>query len=201
MNKRFPYRWYWRADDGRIYSAKDQKLVNIDDPGYKEFISSGHYPTRWPTDTDYVTQTDETLREVIGKHNLSVTPEEMLTKYANDKHDKVVHGGISVNVAPAGKKTNVIEVQTDVKGLALLHVAYTTALANPAAIVHWKQTNGGLDLSGPQVKTIFAEVQAHIDAANKTRTQVLSAINEGTIKKPSQIDNPPAPISAWPLNS
>lgn len=202
MQKAFPHRWYWLADDGRIYSAKDQALVSADDSGYKAFLANGKKPAPWPLEGDFKTQSMASLADLLtNRYGLHVTREDALHQYTNDKYERVAHGGIAVNVAPLGKKPVVIEVKTDAKGLALLNTAMTTAAINPAAVLHWGQRHGGLDLSATQIKTMFAAVQAHIDGSAKTRSQVLAAIKDGSVTTETQIDRPPAPIPAWPLNS
>jgi hypothetical protein len=69
IHPRFPARWYWLADDGRLYSAETKGVVPEDDAGYAEFLAQGERPTRWPHD-DAGVQTDAALWAVLGPYGL-----------------------------------------------------------------------------------------------------------------------------------
>lgn len=66
-----PYRWYWRAEDSRIFSSASQGMVSEDDDDYQAWLTAGFMPSRWPRD-DLGNQTDAALAEVLAPYGLSV---------------------------------------------------------------------------------------------------------------------------------
>lgn len=62
-----PEDWYWLADDDRLYSSKQNNLVDESDQDFIAWKAAGHEPTPWPVDGDG-NQTFESLAEVLTPH-------------------------------------------------------------------------------------------------------------------------------------
>ncbi|MCD4511540.1 hypothetical protein LQT97_09845 [Brucella pseudogrignonensis] len=67
-----PMNWFWKADDGRIYSSAAQSLINSDDDVYVAWCLE-NTPTRWPVDDDG-NQTDDALEWVLVREGLRLWP-------------------------------------------------------------------------------------------------------------------------------
>lgn len=66
-----PFDWYWRDDDGRIYSSKRRTVVSKNDKEFEAFLAGNGFVTRWPTDANG-RQTDAALAEVLAPYGLAV---------------------------------------------------------------------------------------------------------------------------------
>ncbi|PYE87390.1 hypothetical protein [Phyllobacterium leguminum] len=66
-----PYDWYWRADDGRVFSSARQAIVDADDEEYLGWRNDARQPTPWPLD-DAGQQTDAALQAVLTPFGLYV---------------------------------------------------------------------------------------------------------------------------------
>lgn len=64
----FPTDWYWRAEDGRVFSSARVAVVDEDDESYLDFVASNH-ATGWPRDEEGV-QSDAALQEVLTPHGI-----------------------------------------------------------------------------------------------------------------------------------
>lgn len=71
MDKLFPHDWYWLADDGRLYSSTQQRLVKTSDAAYKAWLKEGRVATRWPEDNSGA-QTEASLIDVISAYDLVI---------------------------------------------------------------------------------------------------------------------------------
>jgi hypothetical protein len=123
-----------------------------------------------------------------------------LIAYAEQVRNRISTGGISVNVAAAGAPAQMVEVGTDVPGLAFLANAVQLTTTVPGAIYDWDQ-NEPVNVTGAQVLQIQAAVGLLYQACFSIKTQLRAAINSGAITTTAQIDSPPSPIPAWPANS
>ena len=68
-----PLNWYWRAEDGRIYSSAKQAIITEKDKDFVAWQQSGNWPTPWPKD-DEGKETDEALVEVLAPYGLRLFP-------------------------------------------------------------------------------------------------------------------------------
>jgi hypothetical protein len=59
-----PLRWFWLADDGRLFSSEQQAIVSDADPAYVDWLRLNEYPTPWPKDAAG-NQTIEALNAVL----------------------------------------------------------------------------------------------------------------------------------------
>lgn len=131
-----------------------------------------------------------------------VTPiAQQLATYASAKQAKIMTSGISVNVAASGQAANNIEASTDTASLVLLQGAALQAQANAAATFNWVSNGAAVTLTSAQMLTILSAVTTFLQATFTTLAQVLYAVNAGTITTTAEVDTPPSPISAWPVNS
>lgn len=62
--------WYWRAEDGRIFSSAQQSMVAPDDEGWLAAEADGRY-TLWPRD-EAGEQTDSALQWVFDNAGVSI---------------------------------------------------------------------------------------------------------------------------------
>ncbi len=70
-----PHRWFWLAQDGRVYAGDRQAVVTESDPGYTAWIGSGGKPTPWPRDDDGE-QTVAAMQEVVAPYGMNVPAPE-----------------------------------------------------------------------------------------------------------------------------
>ncbi|UPK03091.1 hypothetical protein [Bradyrhizobium sp. 170] len=71
-----PYDWYWKAEDGRIYSSKRQTNVTDTDADLLSWCGEGDdaaVPQFWPRD-DAGAQTDAALQAVLDPYGLTINP-------------------------------------------------------------------------------------------------------------------------------
>lgn len=66
-------RWYWLADDGRLYSSAARSLIAENDADYVSWLATPYLPTRWPSDESGA-QTDQALVAVLTAHGLVMWP-------------------------------------------------------------------------------------------------------------------------------
>lgn len=59
-----PAAWYWRADDGRIFSSAAMAEVAADNAGLLAWSAAGGVPTIWPRD-DAGDQTEASIRATL----------------------------------------------------------------------------------------------------------------------------------------
>ncbi|SHG92411.1 DUF4376 domain-containing protein [Bradyrhizobium erythrophlei] len=121
-----------------------------------------------------------------------------LISYANTKQSKIMGGGTLVSVGNGV----LVECSTDPSSLVLLQGAASIAATSPTATFNWVPTNGTpITLVAAQMTAMFASVSTFLQATFTTLSQVITAINAGTITTTAQVDTPPSPIPAWPVNS
>lgn len=71
-----PFNWFWKAEDGRIYSSARQHVVGSDDLSYVEFLDNGGTPTVWPRNDDGE-QTITAMLAVVEPYGLIVAQSEL----------------------------------------------------------------------------------------------------------------------------
>jgi hypothetical protein len=67
-----PIDWYWKAQDGRLFSSAKPSTVSPANAGFVARSENGRAPTAWPCD-DAGAQTDAALQEVLAPYGISVT--------------------------------------------------------------------------------------------------------------------------------
>jgi hypothetical protein len=71
-NRYNPRDWYWIAKDGRIYSSARNRLVHIDDTGYRAFLATNGAASPWPVDINGK-QTTAALQDVLTPYGIKLT--------------------------------------------------------------------------------------------------------------------------------
>jgi hypothetical protein len=126
--------------------------------------------------------------------------EAQLLAYAQQKLNTISAGGLTVNVAASVQPSESASVSTTTDGRADI-LGLMVEISQGATSITWYQSSGNLTLTVAQVNIIAAAVAALRSSAYATWSAIVTAINAGTITTTAQIDTPPAPIPAWPLNS
>ena len=128
-----------------------------------------------------------------------------LLAYAQAKQQAIAQGGFSVNANPSGAALN---VSVDTSPTFLTYLSGTVQSAQlmlagtiPTSNIDWFQDSGQIELTPQQAITVGALISALIQQSFTTLGQIVGAINAGTITTTAQIDAPPAPIPAWPVNT
>lgn len=65
--------WYWRAEDGRIYSSAGQTIINEKDKNFLAWQEAGYLPMPWPKDSEGK-ETDAALAAVLAFYGLKLFP-------------------------------------------------------------------------------------------------------------------------------
>ena len=65
-----PNNWYWKAEDGRVFSSARNQIVTEADADYTKWIAL-KTPTSWPRDAEGA-QTDAALQEVVGPYGVTM---------------------------------------------------------------------------------------------------------------------------------
>lgn len=132
------------------------------------------------------------------------TPTQLLV-YAQQKQQRIAQGGFTVNANTSGTALDVsVATSTTYAGylssavqLAQMMIAGTAPTAN----INWVQNSGNLALAPQQVINVGLAVSSLVQQTFTILGQIVAAINAGTITTTAQIDTPPSPIPAWPVNS
>jgi hypothetical protein len=173
-----PFKHYWLADDGRVYSAPLQNIVTTNDPGYVDFTGSGGVAVRWPVDEAGV-QTDEALLEALEPHGLSLSPASALLTYSARKRYEKQTGGIQI-----GKNT----IPTDRETQSIITNAVVYVQINPGTSVKFKHKTGFMTLNPAELSALDTAVGAHVQDCFDIEFEVAGKITAGTITTLAQID-------------
>lgn len=65
--------WYWRSEDGRLFSSREGKEVSEDDRPFKAWSELGGIPTVWPRD-EQGEQTQAALDAVLASSRMPSAP-------------------------------------------------------------------------------------------------------------------------------
>lgn len=84
-----PCDWYWKRQDGRVYSSKKQEFVDQDDADLQRFLDDGGWTTDFPVDdTPERNESEEELAKVLAEYGIELfkpTPEEELHRAKANK--------------------------------------------------------------------------------------------------------------------
>jgi hypothetical protein len=134
---------------------------------------------------------------------IAVPPEptkDDLVNYAYRKHQAIVAGGVTIDLDGGAGKISIL-TDTDIGGRVNLSGAVQLSQLDPSMTFNWVQSSGIVTLKADQVETLGKAVGVWVQNTFTTLGEVISAINAGTITTYDQIDTPPEPIPAWPVNS
>lgn len=205
--------WYWVVNGSttQVYSSASNTYVPVTDPTYSAWLAVGNKPTNIASEA--------LLWGVVSSASPSAFPSWLfngttfaqpsagnytpaqLAAYAQYKQAQIMVGGISVNVGTSTALQNV-EASTSTASLVLLQGAAAMAQANSSASFQWVESTGvTVTLTAAQILTILNAVTAFLQSTFSVLAAVLAAITAGTITTKAQVDTPPSPIAAWPVNS
>jgi hypothetical protein len=189
--------WYWKSDDGSIFSSARSMIVPATDQDFVAWKKiPGHRETPWPRD-DQGQQTDAALQEVLTPAGLWCD----LKAYANYRQQQIAQGGFNVNVNTSGTSLRVSVDTSPVYAGYLqgaVQVAQLRLAANDTTPIDWIQDSGTVHLTPQQVLNMGLAVAALIQQSFTVLGQVLTAIESGTITTLEQVN---FPDPAWPTNN
>ncbi len=169
-----PYDWYWRADDGRVFSSAQQATVPDTDQGYIDFMQWAG-PTPWPRDGSGE-QTTQSMQEVLSPYGLFAD----LLAYAANKRWETEVGGITFNGAP---------VSTDDRSKQMVTGARLAAQADPDFVTPWvMDDNSVVQLNAQAIIALSDAVLAHVQACFTVFATVRAGIADGTVTTRQQVD-------------
>ena len=174
-----PFHWFWKADDGRLYSSAVQALVPATDPDFVAFMeASGETtPPNWPRD-DAGTQTDASLQAVLDPYGLFADEEY----YAASRRWLAETGGIT---STAG-----VPLETNDRSKTMIIGAGLAASNDNQFTTTWVGADGNLyPLTNAQLVEQVGDLQRHIDACFKAYTDVVGQLRSGKRLSRKQIDD------------
>jgi Domain of unknown function (DUF4376) len=189
------YYWSVATKPGYVFSSASATYVPTTDTTYETWTALGYVPAQ--------AATEQALLQVLAGvcPGLVAQFPAGLIAYAQSKQQAIAVGGITVNVGTVGSALN-IEASTDTSSLIMVQGAATLAQAAPTQTFTWVQNNGAsVSLTAAQVTQIFGAVATFIQSTFTQLSQVVAAISAGTITTRAQVDSPPSPVPAWPVNS
>jgi hypothetical protein len=189
------YYWIVATKPGYVFSSASATYVPTTDATYQAWTALGYVPAQ--------AANEQALLQVLAGvcPGLVAQFPAGLIAYAQSKQQAIAAGGITVNVGTVGSALNV-EASTDTQSLIMLQGAASLAQAAPTTAFTWVQSNGAtVSLTAAQVTQIFGAVATFIQSTFNALSQIVSAINTGTITTRTQVDTPPSPVPAWPVNS
>ena len=157
----------------------------------------------WPPCTGPVVSPDIDLSSYVAA--LATATGAALMAYANAKQQAIATGGFTVNANTSGASLY-ISVATDPASMAhlssALHLAQTMLDGSVApTVITWVGENGAIPLTPQQVIAVATAIATLIQASFATLGAIISAILGNSITTHEQVEAPPAPIPAWPVNS
>lgn len=181
MTAIFPSDWYWKADDGRVYSSAAQSLVEEDISHLMDGV------TRWPSDDDG-NQTDAALEDVLHVHGLTlqpIDPEVDLANYAADRRWRAEVGGIEVDG---------LAVHTDDRSKMMIMGARLKAASDPGFTTEWKTAAGEfITINADTILLVSDAILDHVAACFAAEADVIAKIEAGDITDIAGID-----AADWP---
>src|SRR5262245_26508074 len=178
-----PYKWFWKADDGRVYSSELQAQVPESNALYVTFLEQGSQPTPWPRDLAG-NQTDAELQSVLQVHNLFAN----LAYYAADARWRKEQAGMTVTVT-----TGTFPIKTDDRSQAKINgvrlIADIKGALPAGTTTPWAAADGNIYTLGiDDVLSMSDQLQQYVNACFATYASVVSDIDAGTITTRQQVD-------------
>lgn len=66
------FRWYWLADDGRVFSSERGIVVDDTDALYLAFVGAGNVASTWPRDANGL-QTELSLQAALAPYGIGIS--------------------------------------------------------------------------------------------------------------------------------
>ena len=181
---RYPYDWYWLADDGRVFSSARQIIVDASDPDYSAWSGTA---TAWPRDAAG-DQTNAALQDVLTPYNLFV---DLIayTAYARFNH---ASGGVIVTSLGGA-----VPFLSDITSRNTINSAYDFMTQKGGGYtVQWKLSDGTfITLSVTGITTLMNAVATFVQSCFSCESTTVGSINGGTITTQAQVDAAFAAIS------
>lgn len=184
-----PISWFWRHDDGRIYSSADEALIQPDEPAYQAWQAKGAQPTVWPRN-EAGEQTDEALQDVLRPYGRYVTLGELKQ-------------GLKIAV-DAGAETERLRYITGGAGQAMTYarkVDQARAVQAMADPVDFPLLSASIGIDGEDIQAVAATVLA-MDAAWELIGAAIEAARLGAkraIDLAETAEDARAVVPAWPV--
>jgi hypothetical protein len=173
---------YWLADDGRVFSGPQEKIVDANDPSYQEFVAKGYTATRWAVD-ETGAQTDAALQAAVGPQRMFVN----LDYYTAHAREVKLASNITVNGLPFA---------TDAYTFMSLNSAYIYTQANTASEFSWKLPDGSfITLNKLDIAALHNASNSYGQACYACEDDTLTKIEAGTIATREQVDAAFAAVS------
>jgi hypothetical protein len=176
------YHWFWLADDGRIFSSKQQALIASTDPDYVAWLELPNEPTPWPRD-DAGNQTDAALQAVLDPYQTIFVNDEF---YARHQGTLAVDAGYTTTglaSAPQGMPT--LSAQHNRSDI---NISVNAAQADAQYTANWIGADGNFypltnneiiqNLGKQLAEHMNACRQAYIDSVTGVRTKTLTTRKE-----------------------
>lgn len=174
MSNYDPYNWFWKADDGRIYSSAVQALVGTNDKDRTNV---------WPRD-EANNQTDASLQEVLAPYGGLFAN---LTYYAADARWRRQTGGVVV----AG-----VNYKTDRTTLSERNNAYDYSLVDGAVVFQWKLPDGSfVPLNKAALTKVMTSENKFVQTCFTCEQSTVASIKNGSITTRAQVDAAFAAVS------
>ncbi|MEY9179732.1 DUF4376 domain-containing protein [Bradyrhizobium sp. USDA 313] len=176
-----PFNWYWRAEDGRLYSSKVQALVPETDPDYLAWLPEGDTPPNWPRDMEG-TQSDAALQAVLDPYLLFVN----LEYAAANERWKAETGGVTITgiaSAPEG-----MPIETDDRSKTLVGVQVAAAQADATYATTWAAADGNLYvMTNAEIIAMGSQLALHVDWCFETFAGVIQQVRAHKITTRQQV--------------
>jgi hypothetical protein len=167
-------KWYWLADDGRVFSAERGIVVDDQDADYQAFAAAQTAAT-WPRDANG-DQTETSLLEALEPFGFGIS----LVSYASQRRWLKEVGGITLGGVP---------ISTDDRSKQMILGARVAAMANENFTTTWVAADGSLHQMNAALLTAISDaVLEHVRSVFATYAEVLAAIDNGEITSKAQID-------------
>jgi hypothetical protein len=208
-----PTNWYWLVNGSttEVYSSASNTYVPTTDATFESWLQQGNRPSNIVSEAELWGVVSQAVPNAFPSWLFNgttfaqpsagnYTPAQ-LAAYAQDKQGQIMVGGISVNVGTSAAPQNV-EASTSTASLVLLQGAAAMAQASSSATFQWVESTGvTVTLTAAQVLAILSAVTTFMQSTFSVLSAVLAAITAGTITTKAEVDTPPSPIAAWPVNS
>lgn len=179
----FPSDWYWRRQDGTLFSSNRIAVVPEDDDAFLEWSADGRVPSPYPKDEDGKDSEAE-LQAVLTPYNLSAT----LGHYARAKTWALRMGGAQIGD---------YFVPTDADTLSLLNGLKGLAEQDPNGTFPFDDgTATGATLSAEQAIGLATAVGQYVQSTFTKRVAVLAGIADGSIATKTDVDKALVPPKA-----
>jgi hypothetical protein len=189
-----PANWYWIVNGSttQVYSSASNTYVPPTDATYESWLVQGNRPSRIVSEVE--------LWGVVSTYGLFPSWMFNGTTFAQPSVGNYTAAQLAAYAQY--KQGQNVEASTSTTSLILLQGAASIAQTNSAATFQWVESTGvSVTLTAAQMLTIFSAVTTFMQATFNVLASVLAAITAGTIATKAQVDTPPSPIAAWPVNS